>query len=181
MGTYKEIMPISVEDRQFFESLYEEYKNFMFYSARKYVNSQSECEDIVQDAVERLLHNITTVREIPSCGLRKYIVLTIKTAYLDGEKRKHGDIPVCLDDETIERFVKEEIIAANDWHELFAVIDVERLKRELPMRDWLILEGKYIMGYSQTELGKLIGVSPDSIRMIMCRARRKARQILHSK
>ncbi len=181
MGTDKEILPISFEDRQFFEALYEEYKNFMFYSARKYVNSQSECEDLVQDAVERLLRNIVTIRKIPSCGLRKYIVLTIKAAFLDGEKRKHRDIPVCLDDETIEILVKEDIIVARDWYDLSTVLNVERLKNELPIRDWIVLEGKYIMGYSQSELAHIIGVSSDSVRMIICRAKRKARQILHSK
>lgn len=181
MATRKEISPISLDDRQFFEKFYEEYKNFMFYSARQYVNSQAECEDIVQDTVERLLRNIATIREIPGCGLRKYIVLTVKASYLDSEKRRHGDIPIYLDDAVIEALVKEEIIAPKDWYDFSSVFDVERLKRELPKRDWLVLEGKYIMGYSQTELGKMIGVSPNSIRMIICRARRKARQILHSK
>lgn len=181
MAARKEISPISLDDRQFFEEFYEEYKNFMFYSARQYVNSQTECEDIVQDAVERLLRNIATIREIPGCGLRKYIVLTVKASYLDSEKRRHGDIPIYLDDAVIEALVKEEIIAPKDWYDFSSVFDVERLKRELPKRDWFVLEGKYLMGYSQTELGKMIGVSPNSIRMIICRARRKARQILHSK
>lgn len=180
MATRKEISPISLDDRQFFERFYEEYKNFMFYSAKQYVNSQAECEDIVQDAVERLLRNIATIREIPGCGLRKYIVLTVKASYLDSEKRRHGDIPIYLDDAAIEALVKEEIIATKDWYDFSSAFDVERLKRELPKRDWFVLEGKYIMGYSQTELGKMIGVSQDSICMLICRARRKARQILHS-
>lgn len=181
MGTYKEILPISFEDRQFFEALYDEYKNFMFYSARKYVNSQSECEDIVQDTVERLLRNIVTIREIPNSGLRKYILLTIKAAFLDGEKRKHGDIPVYLDDKTIEVLGEKDLIVTRDWYDFTAIIDVERLKKELPKRDWIVLEGKYIMGYSQDELARIVGVSTDSVRMIICRAKRKAREILHSK
>lgn len=181
MGTRKEILPISLKDKKFFEEFYEEYKNFMFYSARKYVSNQSECEDIVQDALERLLRNISTIREISGFRLRKYIVLTVRSAYLDGEKRKCGVLPVYLDDITIEALVKEDFIVPKDWYDFSAYLDVERLKRELPTRDWIVLEGKYIMGYSQRELGQLIGVSPDSIRMIICRAKRKARQILHSK
>lgn len=179
MGTYKEIMPISFDDRVFFETIYEEYKNLMFYTARKYINSQSECEDIVQDAVERLLHNIDTIRKIPSSGLRKYIVLTIKTAYLDAERRKHGDIPVYLDDNTIEILTKKNLIPTKTWYDFAAILDIEILKKELPMRDWTVLEGKYIMGYSQDELAQIIGVSTDSVRMIICRAKRKAREILH--
>lgn len=179
MGAQKEILPISLDDKAYFENLYKEYKSFMFYLARKYVNSQSECEDIVQDTVERLLRNISVIRKISGCQLRKYIVLTVRAAYLDGEKRKHGDISVNLDDTTIEAWIKADLIVPNDEYD-FSSFDIERLKRELPLRDWIVLEGKYIMGYSQNELGKLIGISPDSVRMIICRAKRKAREILHS-
>lgn len=53
------------------------------------------------------------------------------------------------------------------------------LKQELPYRDWLVLEGKYMLGYSHEELGELLGVSTDSVRMILYRARERARIILH--
>lgn len=181
MGTRKEILPISLEDRQFFEEMYEEYKNFMFYSARKYVYSQSECEDIVQDAVERLLRNITTIRALPSSGLRKYLVLTIRTTFLDSMKREHGNLSMFLDESTIDVFVTDEVNLSINSDGYSSISDVERLKRELPKRDWFVLEGKYIMGYSQSELAQMIGVSPDSIRMIICRAKKKARTILFSK
>ena len=180
MGTYKEMLPISFEDRLFFEALYDEYKNFMFYTARKYVDSQFECEDIVQDTVERLLRNIVTIRQIPTSGLRKYIVLTIKAVYLDGKKKKHGDIPIHFDDKTIEILIEKGMLTTSDWYDFMAVLDVERLKNELPRRDWIILEGKYVIGYSQDELAQLIGVSTDSVRMIVCRAKRRAREILIS-
>lgn len=180
MGGRKEIRPLSLEDKVFFEKMYEENKNFMFYSARKYVSNQTECEDIVQDTVERLLRNITVIRKISGCKLRKYIVLTVRAAYLDGEKRKHGDFPVYLDDAVIEAWIKENRITSNEWNDC-SFLDIERLKKELPLRDWVVLEGKYIMGYSQSELGQLIGISPDSVRMIICRAKRKARFILHSR
>ena len=57
-------------------------------------------------------------------------------------------------------------------------MEVYQLKQTLSERDWLVLEGKYILGYSQDELSELIGVSSDSIRMILHRARKNARDIL---
>ena len=45
-------------------------------------------------------------------------------------------------------------------------------------REWILLEGKYILGYTHEELGALIGVAPNSVRMILCRAKEKARSIL---
>lgn len=179
MGSIKEISPISANDKEFFERFYNEYKNFMFYAARKYVNTQSECEDIVQDTVERLLHNVKTIKEIDSYRIRKYIALTVRAAYLDAEKKKHGSRPFSLDDTVLEAMIKADLIYTDNYSDLYSRLDVEKIRRELPPRDWIVLEGKYIMGYSQEELGQMLGVAPDSIRMIICRAKQKARSILY--
>ena len=55
---------------------------------------------------------------------------------------------------------------------------VAKLKEELPQRDWLVLEGKYLLELSQEEISNLIGVAPDSVRMVLHRAKEKARSIL---
>ena len=51
----------------------------------------------------------------------------------------------------------------------------------MPKRDWDILFGKYIMGYSDKELAVQRGCSQDSIRMALTRARRNARKLLDEK
>lgn len=78
MGKRKGFHPISAEDKEFFERLYEEEKNFMFYIAGKYTQSNSDREDIVQESVLRLLNNISTLKRLDCFKVRKYIVLTIK-------------------------------------------------------------------------------------------------------
>lgn len=180
MRKRKEIAPLSSSDKVYFDKFYDDYKKFIFYTARKYTNVQSECEDIVQDTVERLLYNVSTLSKISGSRLHKYIALTVRAAFLDNEKRKHSDSPFHLDDTVIETLVKADIISPDDIPDLSAQLEVERLKRELPYRDWVVLEGKYILGYTQEELGDLIGVAPDSIRMIICRAKGNARSILQS-
>lgn len=178
MRRSKEICPISISDKVFFQQFYEDNIRFMYYIARQYTSSQSDCEDIVQDATVRLLNNISTLRKINGCKTAKYIVLTIRTAFLDSEKRRHGDKTLFLDDDTLEALIKAEVLVANSMPDIATRIEVEQLKHSLPPRDWLVLEGKYILGYSQEELGRIIGVAPDSIRMILSRARENARNIL---
>lgn len=178
MGPKKEITPISTNDKEFFEQFYGEYKNFMFFSARKYVNTQSECEDIVQDTVERLLHNVNTIKQIDSCRIRKYIALTVRAAFLDSEKKKQKSCPFSFDDAILEELLKADLVYIDNYSDLYSRMEVEKIRNELPARDWIVLEGKYIMGYSQEELGSMLGVAPDSIRMIICRAKQKARLIL---
>ena len=48
----------------------------------------------------------------------------------------------------------------------------------LPEEDQLLLEGKYILGYKDTELADMLGCKKDSIRMKLTRARRRAFQLM---
>lgn len=152
----------------------------MFYAARKYASTQADCEDIVQDSVLRLMGNIPTLKQLNRAKTAKYIVLTVRTAFLDSEKRKHGEDAVYLDDAAIEALLKSDILTTDSMSGVSDRLEVARLRQSLSPRDWLVLEGKYIQGLSQEELAAQIGVSPDSVRMILSRAREKARKILSS-
>lgn len=56
--------------------------------------------------------------------------------------------------------------------------NIRKLQAGLSARDWYVLENKYILGYTDQELAIQLGVAPDSIRMIVSRAKSKARAIL---
>ena len=180
MGKRKEIIPISHDDRVFFESFYQDHKRFMYYTAKKYARSNLECEDIVQEAIIRLLKNISVLREIDGCKIQQYIVLTIKASFIDMERKRHHEEPVNLDDETLEALFKADLIDAEEIPDVEAKLEVEKIRSEMGFREWILLEGKYILGYTHEELGTLIGVAPNSVRMIPCRAKEKARSILSS-
>lgn len=178
MRNQKEIYPLSPNDKAFFHEFYEGNKNFMFYIARKYASTQTDCEDIVQETTVRLIHNIPALRELTPNKAAKYIALTVRSVFMDFEKRKHGSRTVFLDDDMLEALIKAEVLIADGIPDISARMEVELLKRSLEPRDWLVLEGKYILGYTQEELAPQLGVSPDSVRMILSRARANARKIL---
>lgn len=178
MGKRKEIIPISRDDRIFFERFYQEHKRFMYYTAKKYARTNMECEDIVQEAMIRLLKNISALREIDGCKIQKYIVLTIKASFIDMERKRNREEPVNLDDEALEALFKADLINPDEIPDVGAKLEVEKIKSEMGFREWMLLEGKYILGYTHEELGELIGVAPNSVRMILWRAKEKARSIL---
>ncbi len=175
MNRRQKLHPISSGDQEFFEAFYMEYRNFLFFLARKYADSQEACEDIVQDTVVRLLRNLSALKELDNSRKCKYIALTVRAAYLDSEKRRHSAESTFLDEEALEKLLEWQ-----DGSDLAAHLEVEQLKKELSRRDWVILEGKYILGYSQEELGQMLGIAPDSVRMVISRAKQKARKILYS-
>lgn len=178
MRKSKAASPISTSDQAFFQKFYEDNKKFMYYIAGQYTSSQADREDIVQDAIVRLIKNISTLRKLDGCKIAKYIVLTIRAAFLDNERRKHGSITLFLDDATLEALIKAEVIISGNITDIDNRLEVDWLKQRLAPRDWLVLEGKYIMGYSSEELGRMLGVAPDSVRMILSRAKKNARNIL---
>lgn len=178
MRSRKVHVPLSLADKEFFHMFYEGNKNFMFYIARKYVSSQADCEDIVQETIVRLINNIPILRELSRNKIAKYIALTIRSVFLDNEKQKHGDKTLFLNDDMLEALIKAEVLIADGIPDLSARMEVEQLKQSLEPRDWIVLEGKYLMGYTQEELAPMLGVSPDSVRMILFRARENARKIL---
>jgi len=176
MPTQRRTRPLCKEDRAFFQSFYEEYKGFLFYIANQYVPGASDCEDIVQDSILRLMANVERLKTLNPGTAAKYIALTVRSAYLDAEKRKSRQQEIPTEDSVLELLLEQD---PSPSHQPDNAILAE-LKESLSKKDWMVLEGKYILGYSQEELGHLIGVAPDSIRMILHRARGKARTILLS-
>lgn len=53
------------EEYVFFTDLYQRYQRLMYSVAKRYAASENEAEDIMQDAVERLLKRIPKLMELP--------------------------------------------------------------------------------------------------------------------
>lgn len=172
-----EKLPISDRDNQFFHQFYEENKNLLFYIARQYTDSSPDCEDVVQDSLLRLMGNIPSLRELNKYKAAKYIALTVRSAYLDLLKRRHSSREVPLDEVVLEGLLER---STNTDQASDLQLELIHLKHSLSEKDWMVLEGKYILGYDQEELSRLLGVSADSVRMTLSRARTKARNILLS-
>ena len=175
----KELVPISSDDRAFFEAFYREHKRFLYYTAKKYTKSSAECEDVVQDTIIRLLSNVSALRDIGVPKVQKYVALTVKSAIIDRERKKRKSGPGTPKDEIEEALLQEVLALEAPLPDVESRLEVEKLKTELDLKEWVLLQGKYILGYTQDELGDLIGVAPNSVRMGLSRAREKARRVLN--
>lgn len=76
-------------DRSYMLWLYEEFGNLMLSTAKKYVRDQSDCEDIIQDALISLLKKVQTLRNIHGCILTSYIVATVRNTAINHLKQKN--------------------------------------------------------------------------------------------
>lgn len=167
-----------LDNRLFFEHFYEQHKQFLYYIIRRRCHNEDDVQEVVQESWVRLLKHISALREINECKVPKYIALTVRAVYIDLEKKKHSARTVSLDEFLLETFHGGVTQTETDMEEIDRRTKIHKLKESLSTRDWFVLEGKYILGYSDAELAEQLSVAPDSIRMILTRAKRNARNII---
>lgn len=178
MWRKKDKQPNLMDDKGFFMGFYEEYKGFLFYIAQKYTQDPIDCEDIVQESILRLLNHIQTLRQLDQNRTCKYIALTVRSAFLDHERKKHTAQTFLADDRMMERLLQEEKSMGQGTEGM--PMEILMLKLCLSERDWMVLENRYILGYSYEEIAGQLGLTQEHIRMIVSRAKEKARRILCS-
>lgn len=169
-------------DRVIVEQLWQQYKRLMYSTALKYTLDRNIQQDIVQNSVETIIKNISTIRSLNGCTLARYIVLIVRSNSInllkqrntaashsvdyDGDKLeiiKGSTIP--LDDGLVQKEDKE---------------DIRRVLKLLPEDDRIILEGKYFVQLSDEELASLLCITKASVRMKLTRARRRAKAVFES-
>ncbi len=169
-----------MDDEQYILWIYREFKTLMFYTAKQFIQEQATCEDIIQDSIVRLIEKVDTLRGKEMYLLAGYIVSTVRNAAINYLKHSDRNSQFLTD-------IEEE-----DWDDIPAkepsmddmLIAKERASllsevlERLPPEDRLLLEGKYILGYSNEMLSQQAGCKPDSIRMKLTRARRNALLLL---
>lgn len=160
------------------EEFYLKHKTYMFHLAKKFSKSQPECEDIIQDAMIRLLCNADSLLELTPNQIDTYLFLTIRSAFLDRQRKTRGDV-LSISMEGVDHLSAEQntLIYNEDMNPIW---DTEILKKQLAEKEWHMLELKYIAGYTDQEIAKDIHCAPDSVRMLIRRIRNKAKKILIS-
>ena len=164
------------DERQFMLWLYEEFKGLLFSTARKFTSTPEVAEDIVQESILRILPRVSLLQAKERRVIASYIATTVKNVAINQIKSQNSE----------RAFVIELPDELHDKEDL-SIIPMDELMILLEQRDCLnniwsslnyetqfLLEGKYILGYSDIELAQHIGCKPSSIRMKLTRARRLA-------
>ena len=165
------------ENPPYIAVLYSRYKAFLFQKAARYTDNLHAREDIVQNAVLRLIRNEDKLRTLDPPALTTYMALTIRSAalnYLREERRDslnalpldemHEEECIPLDG-SIQLTLEEQVLLGNRDKEVRAAV------ARLPERDQIALTGKYFFDLDNRTLAELLGVTPGTLRTVLCRAR----------
>ena len=158
----------------FLAAFYEQYRGYLYYTARKFTDSPQDCEDIIQDTMVRLLRNEENLRQLRGNQAATYLYLTVRSVFADRQSRVREQ---AAEDYVLELTqVSREDGRTEDG--LNAKWDAQILKQQLPRRDWQMLELKYIAGYSDQEIAAEMGCNAGSVRTLLSRVRRRAKSLL---
>lgn len=168
----------SGEDFPFTEELYQKYKALLFQKAGQFTDDPYTKEDIVQNAVLRLLRREERLRTLEPAALTTYLTLTVRSAALEYFRVEHRDsldalpLPNGGDEEYIPLYrtetpltLEEQMLLGHRNEEVRAAI--ERLSE----RDRMALLGKYFLELDNQELAELLNITPGALRTLLCRAR----------
>ena len=153
--------------RVFIEYLWEKYKRFMFFTARRYTGDPEALEDIVSESLIRLMERLETLRRLDEPQRIVYIRHTVRSRAVDHLRRTRrvAGFPEDMDEITADANWRRVELA----EELDAVLDAVEALPE-PQRRAVRL--KYAERVSNAEIAEEMGVSESTVRRYLTQARR---------
>ena len=168
----------SEDDRNFVERLYLENYGAMYRKTRSILKSHADAEDAVEAAMLRILDHIPTLKKCNAASQRSYLIACARNAAIDRLRR----------DSRLDRYAdpQERISTLPDGappadtflirSEQIQAVAAALKRLEPGMRE--LLRMKYYDEMSDAEIAQLLGVSRDSLRNRVNRARRKLGALL---
>lgn len=162
----------SDEDREYMAWLYDEHKKLMYKVARGYCQDDLALDDVVSDSCVALIEKIEKLRFLGRDELRLYIYATVRNTAIDHyRKRRRLDARFFHISEEVVHQIPSDFEVTKQI-ELKEELDlVLETINELPASERITMMLKYAVGLSNTEIAEAIGVSSDSVRKYISRAR----------
>lgn len=180
MAEGKQLDTGSLNDQEFLESIYQTFKRLMLRSAETYAPEISDREDIVHTAILKLVDYIPTLRALDKPALAAYVICTVRSVGADFIRSQKRDATrsVSIDAQELDEWeapgeALDDYVASREQAFL-----LKSIWPELSEDDRMLLEGKYILEHSDTELSEKLDCKASSIRMKLTRARRCALDLM---
>lgn len=166
------------EEQEFFTQIYKTYKDEMFYTAYLILRNKLDAEDVVQESFLTLILYLDTMKENSPQRNWNFIVTIVKNkAFNYYKKRKRKQEMEAPEEEWEELdLVDEELeIRVIEKEQVRFVIELIGQMDE-SYRDILLM--RYYHGMKVREIAGIVNKTPDNIRHISQRAKKKLQSML---
>ena len=162
----------SPEDRDLMTDFYEMHNSAMYREARKHLDSPEDVEDIVLEAFAKIIDKMEIFRALKPLQRIRYALVTVRNlSYILLKRNNHFTfIPydslefeiVANDDTNPEKCVEKKSIS----------LAIREIWATLQPDDKILLEQKYVLHWTDSEIAGPLNIQPQSVRMKLTRAKR---------
>lgn len=169
------------EEREFFTAIYEKYRTEMFYTAYRILHNPPDAEDMVHETFLSLINHLEKLMNSDPHKIWYYINTAVKRKSYNLINRRQILEQVELD----ETWMQEEEAVEKGPDQLMEDFELQEamtgILRQLkePYREVLALQ--YYYQLTTQEIAKELGTTPDNVRHISMRAKKKLQTILEEK
>lgn len=168
-------------DREFILQLYKNYYNLAWKNIFRITRNLDDIEDLINDVFVKLIGKVSILRALERYKLTTYIVYTIRSVSLNYMKHKaveskllyFSDDIDAIDDDTASGGGVEDRLIRSDEVELLA-----KCAGMLPQKQRDILYFRYFLEMKDSDIAEVYGISPNSVREYLTRARRSVRELM---
>ena len=162
--------------REFILGLWERYRRYMFFIARRYTGEAALLEDIVSESCLRLMEHADTLQGLAEGQLRAYIRSTVRSRAVDLLRRRRGETPAGNGD--------GPAFEAPDpgWERIELREELERVLEavsRLPEPQRTALRLKYGEKRTDAEVAAALGVARTTARKYLLDARGTLKEMLY--
>jgi len=164
----------SEADKSKMVRIYETYRGLMLYIAMQVLKDHALAEDAVSESIEKLIRNIHKVEDVSGYKTKALVVIIVRnTAINIWSKRKKTSAG---DDIEIEQMIDKTPIAPDKIISMEGYNKIVNIINALPetYKDVAILS--FLHEYSYGEIAEMLGISYDTVKMRISRARKLIRK-----
>lgn len=160
--------------RGLFEQIYLLHRQTMVYAANRILHDQMLAEDATHDAFLRIINQLDKISE-PDCHrTRSFVVIVVRNIALD-YCRKMKRRPETSYDEVEFAVMDDALDPAEEYQQNEILEIVEKSILQLRPAYAEVLTLKYSFEYSDPEIAQLLGVTCETVRTRLRRARKQLR------
>ena len=163
----------SVEDRDLMTQFYLSYKALMFSEARKYMDVEEDIEDVVYEALTRIIDKMDVFRDLLPKQQIRYALTCVKNIAYVLLRRRNTVVTVPFDDMDSELFEDASLGVAATVEKKLLIEYIRNIWHELDCDARMLLEQKYVLYWTDEELAEALGIKTQSVRMRLTRTKRE--------
>lgn len=157
------------------EALYSEFHKDLVEWCRYMTGDRARAEDLVQEAFVRALRHQALLETLTGEQRRSWLYRAVKNLYVDEIRRSSREL---ITEELPER---TDPAAKADYRQTppeMTGLEWEDLINRLPELEGVVFTMRYLQGYNSSEIGRLLDLSPGTVRSKLSEARKHLRGAL---